>query len=261
MDPNANNPGSAPPGTDPGTDPGRTQYFPPQDSYRAQDLSAQATQPVQSVPPLPPLPSTPPGPPLPPGEQPAHQISYAQQPYQLYTQTPVSPQPAPPPTTPAPGSPYSWNSWTAGRNDRDRSVLALVLIVGGVLFLTGQIAPFFGFGDLVLVLLGGVLLYGYWSTRSGHRIAFLIPGAILFGLGVGQLLSNFPFAGYWTGGDLTTLGLGLGFCLIWALERKHWWALFPGLILILVSLSSISMIGNLWPLALIALGAYMLYGQ
>jgi hypothetical protein len=233
MDPNPNNPGAAPPGTDPG----QTRYFPPQDGYRAQEMPEQATQPVQPVQPVSPVPP---------------QAPYPQQPYQPHAETPVSQQVSSPPA--------SHYSWPAGRSDRDRTMLALLLIGGGILFLLGQLNPFFGFGDLVLLLLGGIFLYAYWNTRSGHRIGFLIPGAILFGLGVGQVLSNFWFAGNW-GGDFTTLGLGLGFCLIWALERRLWWSLIPGSILVLVGLSSISVFGSLWPLALIALGVYLLYGH
>ena len=108
--------------------------------------------------------------------------------------------------------------------------------------------------------MGGILLYAYWNTQSGYRIGFLIPGAIILGLGVGLVLHSFQFFGGW-GGDVVTLGLGLGFCLIWVLERRHWWALIPGGILVLVGLSTIYIFGALWPLALIALGAYLLYGH
>jgi len=240
MDPNANNPGSAPPETDLG----QTRYFPAQDGYRAQEQPEQPTQPV--VPPVPPIQPVPPMQP-PPMPQPP----YAQQSYQPYVEIPLSQQVS------TQGSPYSG---PARRSDRDRTVLGLLLIGGGILFTLGQLDLFVGFGDLVLLLLGGILLYAYWSTRSGHRIGFLIPGAILFGLGVGQALNDTAMIGNW-GEDLTTLGLGLGFCLIWALERKHWWALIPGGILVLVGLSSLSFLGSFWPLALVALGVYMLYDQ
>jgi hypothetical protein len=134
------------------------------------------------------------------------------------------------------------------------------LIGGGILFLFGQFNPFFDLGDLIVLLLGAILLYAYWNTRSGYRLGFLIPGAIMLGLGAGMAVSNFQLLNNW-GGDFTTLGLGLGFCLIWVLERKHWWALIPGGILALVGLSTISLFGTLWPLAVIALGVYLLYDQ
>jgi hypothetical protein len=151
------------------------------------------------------------------------------------------------------------------RNDRDRTVLALLLIGGGVLFLFAQlnIFPGFGnidFGDFVLLLLGGAFLYAYFSTKASHRVGFLIPGAILFGIGTGTLISHLPIVNSFTGdGDIVPITLGLGFCLIWLLERKHWWALIPGGFLIFAGLSTA--VGNLWPVALIIIGVYLLYDQ
>jgi len=273
MDPNANNPGAA----SSETDLSQTRYFPPPDGYRAQEMPEQATQPVQPVQPeqpeqpvqpvqplQSPMPAPHPAPQAPypqqpyPQQAPYQQQSYAQpnpypqQPYPTYAETPVHQ-----PMMSQPVPPYSRS---AGRNDRVRSVLALLLIGGGILFMLGQFNHFLGFGELVLLLLGSVLLYAYWSTHSGHRIGFLIPGAILFGLGLGQVLSNWMYVGNWEG-DFTTLGLGFGFCLIWLLERRQWWALIPGGILVLVGLSSIALLGSFWPVALIALGVYLLYGQ
>ena len=60
---------------------------------------------------------------------------------------------------------------------------------------------------------------------------------------------------------MTVLTLGLGFCLIWVLERKHWWALIPGGILVMVGLSNFWGIMQFWPIALIALGVYLLFDQ
>lgn len=260
MDPNANNPGATPSETDLG----QTRYFPPPDGCRAQEMPEQATQPVQPVqPPMQapqpaqqaPYPQQPyPQPPY-PQQSYGQQNPYPQQPYQPYAETNGSQ-----PVSPAGPMSHSSYAWHAGRSDRDRSVLALLLIGGGILFMLGQFNPFIDFGGLVLLLLGSVLLYAYWSTRSGHRIGFLIPGAILFGLGIGQVLSNWMYVGNWDG-DFSTLGLGFGFCLIWLLERRQWWALIPGGILVLVGLSSIALISSVWPLALIALGVYLLYGQ
>jgi len=144
--------------------------------------------------------------------------------------------------------------------DRDRNFLALILIGAGVLFLVGQLNILPGFGGLFLLLIGGAFLYAYFNTRAGYRIGFLIPGSILTGLGVGELLSDSLFL-RWTGGDITTVTLGLGFCMIWFFERRHWWALIPGGILLATGLFSVFDIGNWWPLALIGLGVYLLYDQ
>lgn len=160
---------------------------------------------------------------------------------------------------PGAGYPYSGYSRPVARNDRDRTLLALILISAGVLFLFDQFHIFAGFGDLVLLVIGGVFLYAYFNTRSGHRIGFLIPGAILLGIGAGQVISDMPFVRSVTGDHVTALTMGLGFCLIWLLERKHWWALIPGGVLMLGGLSSV--VGNFWPLALIAIGVYLIYDQ
>ncbi len=146
-------------------------------------------------------------------------------------------------------------------SERDRTLLGLILVAGGVLFLLGQLDVFGSMGNLILLAIGSVFMYAYFTTSQGHRIGFLIPGAILLGIGTGVAINNLPLPWLWPAGDATVFTLGLGFCLIWALERKHWWALIPGGILVTVGLSSLFAIMQLWPLVLIGLGAYLLYEQ
>ncbi len=173
--------------------------------------------------------------------------------------TPYTPYAQPQQPEPAQLQPYAMAN--NGHRGRDRTMLGLILIGGGLLFGLTEFSIIPGFGNMVLLLVGAIFMYAYFQTRPGYRVGFLIPGAILLGIGAGELLSNLAVVSFWRGGDITAFTLGLGFCLIWAFERKHWWALIPGGILVLSSLSSVWMIGNLWPLALIVLGAYLLIDQ
>jgi len=174
----------------------------------------------------------------------------------------------PPNTNGAPPSYQSINQNTAPysitptqRRDRDRSILAMILIGAGVLFLLGQFAFFPGFGDIVLLLIGGIFLYAYFTTKPAYRIGFLIPGAILTGIGVGTFLEHMPGIDLLFGGNIVAITLGLGFCAIWFFDRRHWWSLIPGGIILLGGLSSLFQVGALWPIILIGLGVYLLYEQ
>src|SRR5438552_15199663 len=145
MDPNVSNQGAVPPPeTGAGQPEQQTQYFPPQDSYNPQG----------------PAPSA------------AHDAPSA------YTPPTYSGAPVYPPVG-QPGPTYPQYRPHMARNERDRTLLALILIAGGVLFLLDQtgIFAFPAFGDLVLVVLGGVFLYAYYNTRPGYRIGFLVPAA------------------------------------------------------------------------------------
>lgn len=258
---------AAPPGNN---DPNATRFFPAGqgnvppvqgDISRPEGTEAPRQAYAPAVAPGAPAPQQPPQPPY-PGQQYAGQQA-PQQPYpggQYAGQPQQYQQPH--------QYPYAQGQYAQGvqttngpvdKHDRDRTTIGLILIGGGVLFLLNQLSAFGSFGEIILVLIGGSFLYAYFRTKPAYRVGFLIPGAILTGIGVGEIIDNYAF--FRMGGDITALTLGLGFASIWFFERKHWWALIPGTILVLSGLSRMYLIGNLWPLVLIAIGVYLLYGQ
>ena len=69
----------------------------------------------------------------------------------------------------------------------NRGVIAgIILIALGLLFLAAQF--FEGVGDaVVLLLIGGAFIYGYFSRQ---QYGLLIPGGILTGLGLGYAVTG-----------------------------------------------------------------------
>ena len=147
--------------------------------------------------------------------------------------------------------------------DSRRKISGVALIVLGVVMFLLQFAE--GVGEWVtLAGIGLVFLFIYFARKSP---AFLIPGCILVGLGIG---------GLWEGQGLATrnfsdIGLALGFVAIWVIRLFHekentWWPLIPGAILMLNGIGVRSeqyakffQIG--WPLVFVLLGAWVLYSN
>ena len=115
------------------------------------------------------------------------------------------------------------------RNRRSQIGAGAALIVIGMVALALQY--FQGPGRAVVLLLaGGTFVAAYFYSDI---YGLLIPGGILFGLGLGVL-------GEWQDvavRDPNAVGLGIGFVAIYVLERAyrrraHWWPLIPGIILV-----------------------------
>ncbi len=155
----------------------------------------------------------------------------------------------------------------------DRRLIAgVALILFGLLALVATFVNSSAIGFAVLPLLG--ILFIVWATLA--RVpGLMIPGGILTGLGFGVLFSDVASGSFVeeTRGGLIVLGLGLGFLLIlpltWMISPiKHWWALIPAAILILVgsalliggpALMALATIGQFWPLIPIAVGVLLIW--
>jgi hypothetical protein len=148
-------------------------------------------------------------------------------------------------------------------------VAGAVLIIVGLVFLAGRLAP--GIEPFIPLGIGLLLLAVFLVSRSS---AALVPGGIVSGVGAGILLSEaYPEP---LGGALFLISLGVGFALVaflavlMAIPERHTWALIPGGILIAIgALTSVGergreifdLIGTWWPVALVALGIWILIGS
>lgn len=148
---------------------------------------------------------------------------------------------------------------------RDTIVFAIILIAVGIGALALQVFP--DSGGIVVLVIGLALLALFGFTRG---YGALVPGGIMTGLGVGIMAQGNLALTDEASGGVVVLGLGLGFVSIWVLSaiarlrEHHPWPLIPGLILSTVGAAL--MIGGaaeellrFWPVALIALGAVVLW--
>ena len=141
------------------------------------------------------------------------------------------------------------------------------LLIGlGLVLLLGRFIP--DFGRFIPLAVGLALLAGFFVTRA---YGLLVPGAIVTGVGIGIILaSQAPGEG---GGGLFLLSLAGGFVAIWLLgllfhlPERHPWPLIPGGILALIGVATalgpagrqaLELLGQLWPLILIAIGVWVL---
>lgn len=147
------------------------------------------------------------------------------------------------------------------RSDR-RIVAGILLIVVGIGLLALQL--FEGLGQSSWLLFLGILfIVGYFLRRA---YGFLVAGGIIFGVGLGQLAEEL----FDVGDGIGSIGLGLGFVAIYAIDRANrseapWWPLIPGLILLVTGLGSVGediaeAMNYVWPALLIAVGLALIFG-
>ena len=141
----------------------------------------------------------------------------------------------------------------------------VILIAIGVLLFALQLSNVRG--EYAVAVIGAAFLAAYAIWRV---YGLLIPGGILLGLGVGIALE--PPGG---GGELILLGLGAGFASIYVIDAlvrgprdARWWPLVPGAILAAIGaglaaerMPEVADLLRLWPLVLVALGAWLLIAR
>ncbi|HSN75624.1 MAG TPA: hypothetical protein VL334_11155 [Anaerolineae bacterium] len=154
---------------------------------------------------------------------------------------------------------------------RDRVILGVMLIAIGLLVFLSQVI------DLpqieLLILPGLALIFLIWGLLT-REIGLMIPGGILAGVALGVYLMAGPYAGQieedQAGVFLLAFSTGWALISLLSLVSKQgfqWWPLIPGAIIGLVGLAImrggaamqlLEIIGYAWPLALVAVGAYLL---
>lgn len=144
----------------------------------------------------------------------------------------------------------------------------IVLILAGVLWLVKPHIELSG-GTFLMGL--GLLFLVLWAFFA--KYGFLVPGGILLGLGTGLWAS--PMGAEGTGRILFFLSFGVGFILIYLLDRLRrgkspLWPLVPGGVLAGIGAymaaerqgwippGMVEYLKYLWPVLLIILGLYLL---
>ena len=146
---------------------------------------------------------------------------------------------------------------------KTRVVTGLSLIVVG-LALYGLQYLDIAFRPLALILVGGLLVAGYFGSRS---YLSLVLGCILAGLGIGLFGEPRWFVLH----EFTEIGLGIGFALIYLIklvyERgSHWWPLIPSLVFFLLGFQKwrgfrqFIFSSRGWPILLVIIGALIVLG-
>lgn len=158
------------------------------------------------------------------------------------------------------------------RHAMNRSIAGAILLMIGFVTLAANLSHSDIIGLLVLPVVGILFLV---AAFMGRLPGLLIPGSIITGLGLGTLVQQTVFASAngEARGAVIVIGLALGFLAIMPLTqilhgRSQWWPAIPGGILLIVGIALwagpagatfLQVLGTLWPLALIAVGIYLLW--
>ncbi len=161
---------------------------------------------------------------------------------------------------------------TQSNSQNNRLVAGVALVAIGLLMLAGQYMQGGNWGLLFLPALGLIFIAWGLMTRTP---GLLIPGGILMGIGAGTIYTQQMVTGLegTVQGGIIVLCMGLGFALIFPLALvsngvRMWWTLIVGGIMALIGLALLAggpaltileWVGNLWPLALVAVGGWIIY--
>src|SRR5215831_9013286 len=169
--------------------------------------------------------------------------------------------------------PFDSDPYPHGRSALSRGFLPLALITVGVVFLLSNLVPDRGRGALIVLGLGAAFAIGRLTTG---RYGYAVPAGILLAIGVYILIHEFNVPGVQgiSSAGLFFALLGLGFAAVYAigLRPTEIWPLFPAVILVglglvlvgassLGPLASMSWIASYWPVALVLLGAWLLFRE
>jgi len=163
---------------------------------------------------------------------------------------------------------------TTGRPDElKRWLPGLGMVAIGLVLLVGQVTNSELAGVLIMPALAVIFIAWGIATRE---VGFFIPAGILSGTSLGtlSLMYDWPFGAL--EGDVDAGVFMLMFAGGWAsitllsalfTDKAHWWPLIPGAFMALIggaliiggsAKEALSLIGYLWPLALIVLGLYFM---
>jgi hypothetical protein len=169
--------------------------------------------------------------------------------------------------------PYASDPYPRSGSTLSRSFLPLALITLGVVFLLSNLVPDRGRGALIVLGLGAAFAIGRLTTG---RYGYAVPAGMLLAIGAYILVHEFDIQGIQgiSSAGLFFVLLGLGFGAVYAigLRPAEIWPLFPAAILVglglvllgaasLGPLASLSWIASYWPVALVLLGAWLLFRE
>ncbi len=137
----------------------------------------------------------------------------------------------------------------------------IVLIALGVLFLLGQMTPWFGnlIGAVIFVAMG-IGFYALYQRNNAHW-GLLIPTYVMFALAGLVVIDTLPIRGD-LGGAYVMFAIAAPFFYVYFRDHSKWWALIPGGIMAALGVGILlSDFAYVFPAALIVAGIYLLVRQ